>query len=113
MKRRLAMLGLAATLLAPALAPIHAGPMTEHKSPEEKRAKRLEKLTKKLTLSSDQQAKVKQILDEQGGQIQNLRAQIKTLREGTVTKIEGVLTDDQKKKYADMRAKAKRHHDKK
>jgi len=70
----------------------------------------LKNLTERLTLTDDQQAKIKPILEDQRTQMQALmkddslsqddrRAKGRSIRESTDTKIRDVLTDDQKKKY--------------
>jgi Spy/CpxP family protein refolding chaperone len=70
----------------------------------------LKNLTDRLSLTDDQQAKIKPILEDQRTQMQALmkddslspddrRAKGRSIRESTDTKIRGVLTDDQKKKY--------------
>jgi periplasmic protein CpxP/Spy len=70
----------------------------------------LKNLTDKLSLTADQQTKIKPILEDQSQQMQALmkddslsqddrRAKGRSIRESTNTKIRDVLTDDQKKKY--------------
>lgn len=70
-------------------------------------------LTEKLTLTDDQQAKVKAILEDRSGQMQKLMqddslsredkmAKGRSLRDTANGKIHDVLTDDQKKKFDDM-----------
>ena len=70
----------------------------------------LKNLTERLSLTDDQQAKIKPILEDQRTQMQALmkddslspddrRAKGRSIRESTDTKIRDVLTDDQKKKY--------------
>ncbi len=67
---------------------------------EEMKERRLERMTKTLDLTSDQQAAVKAALEDQ-------RVKMKALHEETEIKITSVLNDDQKKKYADLKDKAK------
>jgi Spy/CpxP family protein refolding chaperone len=70
----------------------------------------LKNLTDRLSLTADQQTKIKPILEDQSQQMQALmkddslsqddrRAKGRSIRESTNTKIRDVLTDDQKKKY--------------
>jgi Spy/CpxP family protein refolding chaperone len=70
-------------------------------------------LTEKLTLTDDQQAKVKAILEDRSSQMQKLMqddslsredkmAKGRSLRDTANGKIRDVLTDDQKKKFDDM-----------
>jgi Spy/CpxP family protein refolding chaperone len=74
-------------------------------------------LTEKLSLTDDQQAKVKTILEDGRSQTTKIfqddsmsredkMAKIRTLREAGNTKIREVLTDDQKKKFDDMQKEA-------
>jgi protein CpxP len=80
-------------------------------TPEERAAKTLTMLTEKLTLTADQQTKVKAILLEQNTQLtkareeagedrQASRAKMMKVMEDNNAKINGLLTDDQKKTYA-------------
>lgn len=73
----------------------------------------LKSLTDRLTLTADQQAKIKPILEDRSTQMQALmkddslsqddrRAKARSIQEATTGKIRDVLTDDQKKKYDDM-----------
>ena len=74
-------------------------------------------LTEKLSLTDDQQTKVKAILEDGRSQTTKIfqddsmsredkMAKIRTLREAGNTKIREVLTDDQKKKFDDMQKEA-------
>jgi Spy/CpxP family protein refolding chaperone len=76
-------------------------------------ADQVKDLTEKLTLTEDQQAKVKTILEDTRDQMQKLRsdesmsqedkmAKGRALREASSGKIREVLTDDQKKKFDQM-----------
>jgi len=80
-------------------------------TPEERAAKTLTMLTEKLTLTTDQQTKVKAILLDQNTQLtkareeagddrQASRAKMMKIMEDNNVKINGLLTDDQKKTYA-------------
>ena len=73
----------------------------------------LKNLTDRLSLTDDQQTKIKPILEDQRTQMQALmkddslsqedkRSKGRAIRESTSGKIRGVLTDDQKKKYDAM-----------
>jgi Spy/CpxP family protein refolding chaperone len=57
---------------------------------------------KQLGLSDDQTAKVKKIHGEYKEKIDDLEAQVKKLREESKTKCLEVLTDEQKKKLAQL-----------
>jgi len=81
---------------------------------------RVQHLTKMLNLSSDQQAKVKTILEEQRDQMtalkgdtsmsqQDRRAKFQLIHQDAQQKIEGVLTDEQKTKFEQMHAQHKGH----
>ena len=78
--------------------------------------KRLEKLTKELNLTTDQQTKVGAILKEDEPQMQavqdKMAADMKTIRDASDQKIEGVLTPDQVKKYEQMKAEHQKKMDK-
>lgn len=63
----------------------------------------LQMLTKKLSLTSDQQAKVKDILDQTRNDVKESGEKIKAAIEKTRTDVAGVLTDEQKKKFEDAR----------
>jgi hypothetical protein len=73
----------------------------------------LKNLTEKLSLTDDQQAKIKPILEDTRGQMQKLMqddsmsredkmAKGRTVREAGNAKIRDILNDDQKKKFDDM-----------
>ena len=82
--------------------------------------KQLEHLTKTLSLTSDQQTQIKPILENQQQQMMALHqdqslsrddkmAKGKSLHADTTSKIEAVLTADQKQKYEAMQAKMQEH----
>ena len=82
--------------------------------------KQLEHLTKTLNLTSDQQTQIKPILESQQQQMMALHqdsslsrddkmAKAKSLHADTTSKIEGVLTSDQKQKYEAMQQKMQEH----
>lgn len=81
-------------------------------------------MTSQLGLSTDQQTKIKPILQDQHDQMQSLmgdqslsredrRTKARSVHQTTVAKVNEVLNDDQKKKYAawqqQMREKARQH----
>ena len=88
-------------------------------------AERVQKLSKKLNLSSEQQTKVQGILESQQQQMQSLRqdtslaeqdkrAKFADLRQSTANQIRAALNEDQQKKFDEMEKKheqriAKRH----
>jgi protein CpxP len=88
--------------------PMH-GPHGQMMNPD----KQLEHLTKTLSLTSDQQTQIKPILENQQQQMMQLHedqslsrddkmAKAKSLHADTTSKIEAVLTPDQKQKYEVM-----------
>lgn len=79
-------------------------------TPEERATKATATLTQKLTLTADQQTKVHDILLDQNNQMTKIREEagddrkamrekVTALMETNNTKINGLLTDDQKKVY--------------
>ena len=81
---------------------------------------RVQHLTKTLNLSTDQQAKVKSILEDQQSQMTSLRqdtsmsqqdrrAKFQQIHEASTQKIRETLTDDQKAKFDAMQAEHKGH----
>jgi Spy/CpxP family protein refolding chaperone len=88
--------------------------------------KRVQRLTKKLNLNSDQQAKVKSILDDQQKQFETIRqdssmskqdrrAKMMDLHKSSDDQIRAVLNPDQQQKFDQMRQKqmermARHHH---
>ena len=74
---------------------------------QERESKRLERMTKKLNLSPDQQTSVKAALNDQRAKMEDLMKQMKAIHEDTENKINAVLTADQKTKYAAMQEEAK------
>jgi Spy/CpxP family protein refolding chaperone len=81
-------------------------------------------MTSQLGLSADQQTKIKPILQDQHDQMQGLmsdqslspedrRTKARSVHQATVAKVNEILNDDQKKKYAawqqQMREKARQH----
>jgi protein CpxP len=95
--------------------PMH-GPRGQMMNPD----KQLEHLTKTLNLTSDQQTQIKPILESQQQQMMALHqdsslsrddkmAKAKSLHADTTSKIEGVLTSDQKQKYEAMQQKMQEH----
>jgi periplasmic protein CpxP/Spy len=79
------------------------------------RGNHLDMLSKQLNLSDDQKAKIKPILDDQQKQMQALRddsslsqdqrhEKMKQIHEASDAKINDILTPDQQKKFADLKA---------
>ena len=94
--------------------PMHHGGMHGPMSPD----RELEGLTKKLNLSTDQQAQIKPILQDRQDQMKQIHvdaslarpdkmAKMKSLDESSNQKLEAVLTADQKPKYEKMIADRK------
>lgn len=69
--------------------------------------KKMQKLTKKLGLSEEQQAKVKPILEQKHQKMQELHNQMKQVRKDAQAQIEAQLTPEQVDKYKHMREKYK------
>jgi Spy/CpxP family protein refolding chaperone len=99
-----------------------AGPPPGQMGPRGGGAGQLEMLTKRLDLTTDQQAKVKTIQEDSGKQMMTLRndttmsqddkrAKMMDIRKSSSDKIRAILTDDQKTKYdalqAEMRERMK------
>ncbi len=79
-------------------------------------AQQTAELTKKLSLTSDQQTKVQSIFQTEHSQMESLRqdssvseqdrhAKMKSIREGTNTQIRSLLDSNQQKKWDEMQAK--------
>ena len=75
--------------------------------------RQLARLTRELSLTSDQQTQIKPLLVERHQKMQALfqdqslsqedrRAQMRSIMEGTNNSIKALLTEDQKQKFADM-----------
>lgn len=94
--------------------PVKAEEMKAHdpQKMEQKKAerieKRLDKLTKDLKLTTDQQAAVKAALESQSAKMADVRKEAaeksKAIHEETDTQINAVLNDEQKAKYAAIKA---------
>jgi len=80
----------------------------------------LKDLTERLNLTSDQQAKIKPIIEDTQSQMQKImqddsvapddrRAKVRSLHETATSKIREILNDDQKKKFDDMQAEMQNH----
>lgn len=83
---------------------------------------RLEWMSKELNLTDDQKAKLKPILADESKQMQSMhddtsltqdqkRDKMKELHQNTDSQINEILTPDQQKKYADLKAQQKMHHE--
>ena len=73
------------------------------KRPEKVENVLLDRLTQQLNLTQDQQAKAKAILDDARKEVESFRdgayKKMKDIREETNTKIQGILTAEQKEKF--------------
>jgi periplasmic protein CpxP/Spy len=69
--------------------------------------KQLEKLTKRLGLSEEQQAKIKPLLEQKAQQLDALHQQMKDVRQKTRGQIEAELTPDQVKAFQEHQEKRK------
>lgn len=92
------------------------GPGHRMMSPDQ----RLQHLTKTLNLTSDQQAKIKPMLEQEQTQMQAMHqdtsmsqqdkwAKAKSIREGTNDQIRSVLTPDQQTKFVQMQDRQMEH----
>ncbi len=82
--------------------------------------RQLERMTRELNLTSDQQEKIKPLLLERQQKMQALmqdqsvsqedrRAQMRTIMEGSNNSVKAILTDDQKQKFEAMQQQRRRH----
>jgi len=69
--------------------------------------KKLQKLTKKLELTEEQQAKIKPILEQKHEQLQALHKQMKDVRMNAQAQVEAQLTPEQVEKLKELREKHK------
>ena len=103
---------IALPVLAQEAAPAGTGQGQGHRDPQEQ----LQRLSKRLQLTPDQQAKIGAILQDRQQQVQSVRgdsslkpadkrAKLKSLMEGTQSSIGAVLTDQQRQRWTDMREK--------
>ena len=88
----------------------------DHRKNIEVRSERqLERMTKNLKLTPDQQSKVKAALDERNEKMKEIHKEcgekMKAVHEETDSKISAVLTPDQKTKFDRMREEMKKRHD--
>lgn len=77
---------------------------------------RMQRMSQMLDLTGDQQEKIRPILESESTQMQQLRsdtslsqedrmAKLKQIRESSSSQINGILTPDQQKKYAEMQSR--------
>lgn len=66
---------------------------------------KLEKLTEKLSLTPEQQAKILPIIEEKHQKMEALHGQMKEMRQQAMGKIEAELTPEQKEKWKEMQEK--------
>jgi len=82
--------------------------------------RQLERMTRELNLTSDQQEKIKPLLLDRQQKMQALfqdqsvsqedrRAQMRTIMEGSNNSIKAILTDDQKQKFEAMQQRMRRN----
>jgi protein CpxP len=96
---------------------------SQNKTPEERAESQTQKLTKELSLTSDQSTKIKASLLQQGQQADAIRTkyanatdkkpmhqEIKTLHESKDAEIKKVLTADQYTKYQTIISEQHEHH---
>lgn len=68
---------------------------------------KVERMTKKLDLTSEQQSSIRTILEDKKSKMQSLHEQMKTLQDETQQKIDAVLTAEQKAKHEEMKNEGK------
>jgi Spy/CpxP family protein refolding chaperone len=83
--------------------------MESHHHPRYSVEERVNRLTKTLNLTAEQQSSLKTVFEEKRSRMENLWEEKKRIDEETDTKIESMLTDDQKKKYATWKENKKEH----
>jgi periplasmic protein CpxP/Spy len=97
-----------------------SGPPQQHRPPVTA-DQRLQYLTKQLNLTSDQQDKIKPILESENSQMQTLRqdtttsrdekmAKMHEIRQGADDQIKALLTPDQQQKFTQMQNRQMEHH---
>ena len=70
---------------------------------QEKITKRIERMTKALDLTETQQKMMRIILEEKLPKIEALQTQMRELKKETETAVDGVLTEDQREKKAELK----------
>ncbi len=63
---------------------------------------RMSRLTERLSLTEEQQAEIRSILEEQMQQMQAMREEKRKLRQETEAKIQGVLTEEQRAQFSQL-----------
>lgn len=121
-----AIFGVGAAIAAPIAQDQSTAPQSQEQGQGRHRGmdpnKQVQFLTKKLNLSSDQQSQILTILTNQQQQMQALHndssvsredrmAKMRSIREDSRTKIEGVLNADQKQTYDQMRQQNRARHE--
>jgi len=113
LKSAAAMLFLASNLSLPVWAESRdrMGPQRMQDRQEKREEKMLERLTKKLSLTDDQQKSVAALLDMQGEKLESLNKEYmvkrKALHEETDGQITKALNDDQKQKFNEWKSEKK------
>ena len=106
--QRTVWVSLCSLVLAAGLVALPAWADDDDKDYGTKSAERLQKLTKKLSLSVAQQEKVGQILEEKSQKMKALHEQMKAARQQAMEQIKNELTPDQKEKFENMQEKHKK-----
>lgn len=101
------MMSLCAVVLAGGLVTAPAWADDDDKDYGQNSSQRLEKLTKKLSLTEAQQAKIGPILEEKAKKMQALHEQMREAHKQAMDQIQAELTDEQKAKFQEMREKHK------
>ena len=99
-----------------------ANPQAQSEMHQGQHASRLEWLSKQLSLTDEQKAKLKPILEDEGKQMRAVRedtslsqeqkhAKMKQLHETSDSQINDILTPEQQKKFVELKAQQKAHHE--
>jgi periplasmic protein CpxP/Spy len=99
-----------------------SNPQAQSGTHQRQHANRLNWLSKQLNLTDEQKAKIKPILDDEGKQMRTMREdtslseqqrhdKMMQLHETADSQINDVLTPEQQKKFAALKAQQKMHHE--
>jgi periplasmic protein CpxP/Spy len=99
-----------------------SNPQAQSSMHQRQHANRLDWLSKQLNLTDEQKAKIKPILDDEGKQMRTMREdtslsqqqrhdKMMQLHETADSQINDVLTPEQQKKFAALKAQQKMHHE--
>lgn len=72
-------------------------------------SKHVERLTKKLNLTTDQQVLIKALLEQKKKRMEEVRKELTLIRDQTAAQIKSLLTNEQIIKYEKIEKKMKKH----